>query len=183
MCGSLRSGSYNAALIDAAARGAPDLDFSPTGLAGRLPLFDPDIEQDEAAIPAPAAEFRRHAVAAEAVVISGPEYARGPSGAAKNALDWLVGCGGLTDRPTLLMSASPGPAGGLNAQQPIMTTLAFLGAVLVSTVSVPRVAARYDTATGLFESDVRLRVDAAVAELRSAIAYARGRPRTQLIDR
>lgn len=175
LCGSLRAGSFHAELIAEVERHCSGLDFTGEGLAGRLPLFNPDIEQDEAALPEPAADFRRLASRAHGIVIASPEYARGPSGVTKNAVDWLVGCGGLSERPTLLLSASPGPAGGLMGQQALLTTLGFLGSVLVATVSVPRAAARFDQASGRFDTEVQSQVKAATAEFRRAVTYARHR--------
>lgn len=115
ICGSLRRGSYNAALLDLVDELSEGARVVGADLAGRLPLFDPDVENDEAAWPDAVREFRARAEEAEGVVIATPEYAHGPAGVTKNALDWLVGSGGLVGRPTLLVSASPGQAGGMRA--------------------------------------------------------------------
>jgi chromate reductase len=74
---------------------------------GALPAFDPALDL---APPAPVAAFRALVKAADAVLISTPEYAHGVPGALKNALDWMVGSGELVDKPVgvLLVSATDG---------------------------------------------------------------------------
>ena len=56
--------------------------------------------------------------AADAVVISTPEYNKGPSGVLKNALDWVSRTKGAPwrDKPVAVMSAAAGRAGGERAQ-------------------------------------------------------------------
>ena len=56
--------------------------------------------------------------AADAVVISTPEYNKGPSGALKNALDWVSRTDGTpwAAKPVAVMSAAAGRAGGERAQ-------------------------------------------------------------------
>jgi NAD(P)H-dependent FMN reductase len=88
--GSLRAESSNTALLNAAARVAPaDMTFRYfTGL-GQLPHFNPDL--DVAPRRPEAVERLRIAVAAaDALLISSPEYAHGVPGSLKNGLDWLV---------------------------------------------------------------------------------------------
>lgn len=88
--GSLRAGSTNTAALQALATVAP-CGVSVTLFEGlrSVPPFDPD--QDGESLPAPVAALRQALGAADALVISSPEYARGVSGVLKNALDWLVG--------------------------------------------------------------------------------------------
>lgn len=122
ICGSLRRGSFNAALLDLAQSVGTRTTVVGGDLAGRLPLFNPDVENDEDSWPEAVREFRELAERAEGVIIATPEYAHGPAGVTKNAIDWLVGSGGLVGRPTLLVSASPGQAGGMRAHAPLMPT-------------------------------------------------------------
>ena len=83
--GSLRAGSHNRKLVAEAGRVfAPDSFV--VGDIG-LPLYDGDVEAQgfPDAVERLAAQVR----AADAVVISTPEYNKALSGALKNALDWL----------------------------------------------------------------------------------------------
>jgi chromate reductase len=107
--GSLRTGSSNAALLEAAAILAPpSVIVSPYPDLALLPAFTPD--QDDAArgnVPAVAQRLRDLVGDAEALLISSPEYAHGIPGSLKNALDWLVGAVEFPDKPIGLLSGSP----------------------------------------------------------------------------
>jgi chromate reductase len=103
--GSLRSGSLNSMLLRAAAR------LAPPGISvelyrdlGTLPLFNPDLE---IADPRPVAALHQRIIGSDAVLIASPEYARGVTGAIKNALDWMVGNESFVDKPVGLLNASP----------------------------------------------------------------------------
>lgn len=120
--GSLRGESSNLALLRAAARVAPAgvRIITYDGL-GRIPHFNPDLDQEGGAPPASVAELRRSLIAADAVLISSPEYAHGVPGALKNMLDWLVSTGELVGKPVALLNAAP--AGGAYAQASLLETL------------------------------------------------------------
>jgi NAD(P)H-dependent FMN reductase len=104
--GSLRQFSSNSALVAAAARLAPpDARVSVFDALAGLPPFNPDLDQERT--PAAVCAFRRTLDACDAVLISSPEYAHGVPGVLKNALDWIVGSGELTEKPIALVNASP----------------------------------------------------------------------------
>lgn len=103
--GSLRTGSSNAALLEAAAGLLPEnarVEFY-RGL-DLLPHFNPD-RQDEA-IPG-VKDLREKIRSANGILICSPEYARGVPGALKNALDWLVGGIEIVGKPIALINGSP----------------------------------------------------------------------------
>ena len=83
--GSLRSGSHNTRLLQAAGRQLP--------AGARLVVWDqlksvPPFDEDDEAAPALAVEaLRRAVVAADAVLIATPEYNHSIPGQLKNALD------------------------------------------------------------------------------------------------
>lgn len=100
LCGSLRQGSLNAALIDAVAR----LDrFEVRRVSTVLPPFTPD-EADDA--PAEVLAFRAALRSADAILIATPEYAMGIPGALKNAIDWTVGSCEFAHKPTALITCT-----------------------------------------------------------------------------
>jgi len=110
LCGSLRKASINAALLRAAARLArPGADIEIADWLGRLPLFDPDLEDVIADVEVPRAvhALRLAVAAADAIVIASPEYAHGVSGTIKNALDWLVSFEPFIHKPVAVINASP----------------------------------------------------------------------------
>jgi len=127
LSGSLRARSSNAALLGAAAM------LAPAGVAielfegiGDLPHFNPDLESE--ALPPVVAAFRARIGAAEGLLISCPEYARGIPGSFKNALDWLVGSAELPGKPVALFNASPRAS---DAQAALRLVLATMSARLV----------------------------------------------------
>ncbi|WP_245194474.1 NADPH-dependent FMN reductase [Kitasatospora phosalacinea] len=135
--GSLRAGSLNRQV----ALGAADLCGPGTtltlyeGLAD-LPYFEHDVEV--VAPPAPVLALRARLAAADAVLITCPEYAAGMSGVLKNALEWVVGGGELVDKPVAVVTASPATTGGERARAWTTETLRMMGAdVLPESMSVP----------------------------------------------
>jgi chromate reductase len=113
--GSLRADATNIKLLHEAARlfGPSDFDL----LDIRFPLYDGD---DEAAngVPQAVQDAAARIAAADAVIISTPEYNKGPSGVIKNALDWISRADGTpwSNKPVAVMSAAAGRAGGERAQ-------------------------------------------------------------------
>src|SRR5262245_61845677 len=131
MSGSLRAESTNARLLRAAERLAPEcvrFTFYDRQL-GALPAVSPDLD-GEGAVPPPAvAELRRLLASADGVLICCPEYAHGVPGAFKNALDWIVSSGELTDKPVALVMASA--SGAERARAALTPTLVVMGARIV----------------------------------------------------
>jgi chromate reductase, NAD(P)H dehydrogenase (quinone) len=105
--GSLRARSSNTELLRAAQLLAdPSWIFDPyDGLAG-LPHFNPDLDFEGATPPEPVRDLRARIAAADALVISSPEYAHGVPGALKNALDWMVSDVAMIGKPIGLLNAS-----------------------------------------------------------------------------
>ena len=113
--GALRKDSRNTALVREAARlFAPD-EFIMADL--RFPLYDGDLE-DTDGVPEAVQTLHAQIKAADAVVISTPEYNKNLSGVLKNALDWLsrVRPQPWTGKPVAIVSAASGRAGGERTQ-------------------------------------------------------------------
>jgi chromate reductase len=114
--GSLRSGSYNRALLRAAG------DLLPAG--ARLDLFDlrdiPVFNQDtEGDMPAAVREFKAGIAVADGLLIATPEYNYSIPGVLKNALDWASrpsGDNSWAGKPVAVMGASNGMFGTARAQ-------------------------------------------------------------------
>ena len=113
--GSLRKASTNTLLVQNAAEifGADtftlaDIDF---------PLYNGDVEAAKG-IPAKVQTLSDQIAEADAVIISTPEYNKAPSGALKNALDWVSRTDGSpwNNKPLAIMSAAAGRAGGERTQ-------------------------------------------------------------------
>lgn len=113
--GSLRREATNRKLLAEAARlfGAATVVEADLN----LPLYDGDAEAADG-IPAAVQALADQIAAADAVVISTPEYNKAPSGVLKNALDWVSRTKGspFAGKPVAVMSAAGGRAGGEQAQ-------------------------------------------------------------------
>lgn len=112
--GALRAASTNRALLAEAARLFAPSQHIDANL--RLPLYDGDLEVD--GLPPEVQLLADQIAAADAVVISTPEYNKGLSGVLKNALDWVsrTGSNPWQDKPVAILSAAAGRAGGERAQ-------------------------------------------------------------------
>ena len=76
-----------------------------TGI-GELPHFNPDDDREGSVLPPAIASLRERLAAAEALLISSPEYAHGVPGSLKNALDWLVSGPEMIDKPVAVLNTS-----------------------------------------------------------------------------
>lgn len=113
--GSLRKDSHNALLLAEAARLFGDAQYTQADIS--FPLYNGD-DEEASGVPAAVDALVQQIADADAVLISTPEYNKGPSAALKNALDWISRSqvkpwGG---KPVAVMSAAAGRAGGERAQ-------------------------------------------------------------------
>lgn len=127
--GSLRSGSYNTALLRAAIELAPEgLRVEPASIRD-IPIYDGDLEQR--AFPAAVTELKERVSESDGLLLVTPEYNNSVPGVLKNAIDWLSRPPGdipkvFGDRPVGLIGASTS-AGGTRLSQvawlPVLRTL------------------------------------------------------------
>ena len=115
--GSLRRGSFNRALLDAARQLAPSrMSISPIEI-GDLPFYNADVEAE--GDPAAVVEFKAAIRAADGILIATPECNDGIPGVLTTAIDWgsrPPGAAPLTGKPVALMGASPSQIGTARAQ-------------------------------------------------------------------
>ena len=113
ICGSLRQQSTNKLLLEACAQLAPTgVEISLYSGLGTLPLFNPDIEDTDVETEVPFSldtveALRTQMASADGLLIASPEYTHGITSAIKNAIDWLISSGELSDKPTAILNASP----------------------------------------------------------------------------
>lgn len=89
-----------------------------------IPLYNADLDGDQP--PAPVARLKEAIKSADGLVVCSPEYNYGIPGVLKNAIDWASRPGfasPLKGKPALIMTASPGTAGGVRAQSQIRDAL------------------------------------------------------------
>jgi chromate reductase len=124
--GSLRSGSYNKALLRAAREVAPpEMSVEIADLAG-IPLYDADVE--EAGDPEVVQAFKERIRAADALLIATPEYNHGVAAVTKNAVDWASRppkSAPLDRKPIGILGASPGVTGTARAQSQLRQSFVF----------------------------------------------------------
>jgi chromate reductase len=151
ICGSLRRGSYNAAL----ARMLPAL--APAGLALRpapsfekFPIYNFDV-QNSTGFPAEVNAWADAIRAADALIIVSPEYNWSIPGGLKNAIDWASRMKEqpFKDKPVALQSAAPGILGGSRAQYHLRQSLTSVDAILFGRpeVIVAGAARKFDEKT------------------------------------
>jgi chromate reductase len=113
--GALRTKSTNRALLAEARRLFGAAYHTEADL--RLPLYDGDLEEAHG-IPAEVQRLADQIKAADAIIISTPEYNKSLPGVLKNALDWVSRTRGgpWRDKPVAIISAADGRAGGDRSQ-------------------------------------------------------------------
>ena len=152
--GSLRARSSNTELLRAAASiAAPFAEIVLYQKLDTLPHFNPDRDQEGSDLPSSVKKLRTEIEAADAVVISSPEYAHGVPGSLKNALDWLVSGPEMVNKPVGLLNAS---ARSVHAHAALAETLRTMSANLIenAVVVVPLDGRRLEAAA--IEADAGL---------------------------
>lgn len=132
--GSLRKGSFNAALLHAAVAAMPAGSRLQIMSIAAFPLYNGD---DEAAhgLPAEVTALKEAIAAADGLLIATPEYNNSIPGVTKNALDWLTRPPAdiprvFAGKPVALIGASPGGFGTILSQNAWLPVLRTLGAEL-----------------------------------------------------
>lgn len=126
IAGSLRAGSYNRALLRAAAELAPDDLVIDIFDLKAVPLYDGDVE---AAGDPPGVTALKQAIRdADGVLFATPEYNHGVPGVMKNAIDWASRPprdAALSGKPVALIGASPGMTGTARGQSQLRQAFEF----------------------------------------------------------
>jgi chromate reductase, NAD(P)H dehydrogenase (quinone) len=138
ICGSVREGSVNAAVLRAASELMPSGVSSSlySGLA-ELPMFNPDLDREPLAQTIIA--LRSAIKNASALLFSTPEYAGAMPGALKNLLEWTVGGTEISDKPVAWINPSSSPTGASKTYASLKTVLTYTGARVLNDacVSIP----------------------------------------------
>jgi chromate reductase len=157
--GSLRSGSHNTALLQAAALTLPsgaELEVF-DGLRD-LPPYDADLDTPESE-PATVAALRGAIADADGVLIATPEFNGSIPGALKNALDWASRPfpeNAFKGKPVAVVGASTGLFGAVWAQAETKKVLGIIGAdVLDGELPVGQAGGAFRDDGHLHDDDLR----------------------------
>lgn len=124
--GSLRAGSYNAALLRAAQQQAPAGMTIEIFDLRQVPLYGGDVEA--VGDPPGVTAFKAAIRAADGVLMATPEYNHGVPGVMKNAVDWASRPprgAALDAKPVAIMGASPGVTGTARGQSQLRQAFEF----------------------------------------------------------
>jgi len=151
ICGSLRQGSPNRALIKALPGLAPaGMTFAEAPSHRGFPLFDADLQTGNGIL-ADIVALGDAIRAADCVAIVSPEYNWSIPGALKNAIDWLSRLPEqpFKEKPVLIQSVTSGPLGGARMQYHLRMALTFLNAFIFGTpeIFVGLAQTKFDAAT------------------------------------
>lgn len=146
IAGSLRRGSFNAALL----RLVPEL--APPGMTvesfdiAPIPLYNEDVRQQ--GFPAPVEDLRARIKAADGLLIVSPEYNYSIPGVLKNAIDWASRPPEqpFDGKPIGIMGASAGALGGGRAQYHLRQCFVFLNGLVMNRpeVMIPAAHTKFD---------------------------------------
>lgn len=135
--GSASTNSSNTQLLKVIAQSFADsFEFEVFDGLQELPLFSPQLQ--EAGIPELVQTFRTKVAAADAVIVSTPEYLHNIPAALKNALEWMTASGELHEKPILPITFTPAPPRGEYAMKSLLQSLQASKAKIVAELPLYR---------------------------------------------
>jgi NAD(P)H-dependent FMN reductase len=164
VAGSLRAASLNKRLAKVAAgalaRAGAEVDLADFR-EFEMPLYDGDLEA-ASGVPAGAKALAGRLEAAGALCLVTPEYNHSIPGTLKNAIDWLsrIRPSPLANVPAVVMSASPGLAGGSRAAWAVKVPLELLGMLVYPRLfTLAQANQRFSPDGGLKDDDLAERLE------------------------
>ncbi len=140
LVGSLRAGSTNQLLADAAIAHLPSgVDGTVFARLADLPHYSEDLDHDDH-LPEVARDLREAVADSDAVLLVTPEYNGSMSSAVKNAVDWVSrprGAAAIAAKPAAVIAATGSPRSAQWAREDGVKVLKVAGAeVIEDTVGV-----------------------------------------------
>jgi NAD(P)H-dependent FMN reductase len=170
LVGSLRIGSHNRQLAEAAVRLAPEgVEIDVYEGLDTVPFYNEDIDVD-GTVPAAATRLRQAAAGADALLLFSPEYNGTMPALLKNAIDWLsrpYGAGALSGKPVAVIGTAFGQYGGVWAQDDARKAAGIAGGVVLDdlTLSIPGSVTRFADTHPADDSEVTARLSEVVEGL------------------
>jgi len=177
LVGSLRAGSHNRQLAEAAVKLAPEgtdvVLFE--GLAD-IPFYNEDIDV-EGSVSASAAKLREAAQAADAFLLFSPEYNGTIPAVLKNAIDWLsrpYGASGFGGKPVVVVGTAFGQFGGVWAQDEARKSVGIAGGKVIEDIklSIPGSVTRFADTHPADDAEVAEQLTEVVARLHAQAGEA-----------
>ncbi|MEU1520351.1 NAD(P)H-dependent oxidoreductase [Streptomyces sp. NPDC005811] len=170
LVGSLRAGSTNRQLAEAAVKVAPEgaqVELF-EGLA-EIPFYNEDLDI-EGSVPAAAAKLRETAGSADAFLLFSPEYNGTIPAVLKNAIDWLsrpYGAGAFGGKPVAVVGTAFGQFGGVWAQDEARKAVGIAGGKVLEDVklSIPGSLTRFAETHPSDDAEVAAQLTEVVARL------------------
>ena len=177
--GSLRDGSTNTAALRTVQAVAPaGVEATVYGGMASLPHFNPDDDREGEPVHPAVADLRAAIAAADALVISTPEYAGALPGALKNLLEWTVGDAGTYRKPVawLNVAGPAAPTAAADAHASLAKVLGYVGADVVDAACarIPLTRAHVGPDGLVADPGVRAALGAALAALEARAAAGPG---------
>lgn len=157
IAGSLRKGSYNQMLLEAAQEAVPaGMQLEIFDIAA-IPFYKEDLQKQ--GFPQPVQELRQRVRAADALLLATPEYNHSVPAVLKNAIDWasVAPEAPLKGKPVAIMGATPHNWGTVRAQGHLRDILFGAGARAIQKpeVLVAQAAQKFDDAGKLSDEPTR----------------------------
>jgi NAD(P)H-dependent FMN reductase len=177
LVGSLRAGSTNRQLAEAAVKVAPagaEVTLF-EGLAD-IPFYNEDIDI-EGSVPAAAARLREAAQASDAFLLFSPEYNGTIPAVLKNAIDWLsrpYGAGAFGGKPAAVVGTAFGQYGGVWAQDEARKAVGIAGGKVIEDIklSIPGSVTRFAETHPSDDAEVAAQLTEVVARLHGNVGAA-----------
>ncbi|WP_326756327.1 NAD(P)H-dependent oxidoreductase [Streptomyces hirsutus] len=175
LVGSLRAGSHNRQLAEAAVKLAPEGSEVVVyeGLA-EIPFYNEDIDV-EGTVPAAAGRLREAVSGADALLLFSPEYNGTTPAVLKNAIDWLsrpFGAAALGDKPVAVIGTAYGQYGGVWAQDEARKALGIAGGKVIEDIklSIPGSVTRFAELHPADDTEVAEQLTEVIARLKGHAA-------------
>ncbi|MER7186730.1 NAD(P)H-dependent oxidoreductase [Streptomyces sp. NPDC059627] len=177
LVGSLRAGSHNRQLAEAAVKLAPEGAEVEVfeGLAD-IPFYNEDIDVADS-LPAAAAKLREAAQAADAFLLFSPEYNGTIPAVLKNAIDWLsrpYGASTFGGKPVAVIGTAYGQYGGVWAQDEARKAVGIAGGKVIEDIklSIPGSVVRFAETHPADDTEVAAQLTEVVARLHGNVGVA-----------
>jgi NAD(P)H-dependent FMN reductase len=170
LVGSLRAGSHNRQLAEAAVKlapaGAEVVLYE--GLAD-IPFYNEDVDV-EGSVPTAAAQLREVAGTADAFLLFSPEYNGTMPAVLKNAIDWLsrpYGAGAISGKPVAVVGTAFGQYGGVWAQDEARKAAGIAGGKVAEDIklSIPSSVVRFAETHPVDDAEVAAQLTEVVTRL------------------